>query len=255
MRSAILSLIAIAATACGQSSTPPEESLPAIPGPAPAQIDLATLQGRIVALGRNPEWRLDADAQLGLVLTAQQQGLTFSAPFAAPQRIENGGARLASAPLTVTLTPAPCSIDGVAYPMSSSVQVEQGEPLTGCAFVRWDWRLTELLPAIDSCISRSPLTRRVTYAAREADNSILVRLQGGENPPVDCRATPTPGAPVIITPADANLRVAGESDAIFVRAMPAPSPGLNPGGECYEAPEVRAADGSLLGWMDDPLGC
>jgi hypothetical protein len=43
---------------------------------------------------------------------------------------------------------------------------------------------------------------------------------------------------------------AGEFLALFVRA-----PGENPGGECYDAPEVRNADGEVLGWMMDPLGC
>ena len=41
------------------------------------------------------------------------------------------------------------------------------------------------------------------------------------------------------------------ADAIqFVRA-----PGENPGGECYQAPEVRDASGALLGWVLDPEGC
>jgi len=42
----------------------------------------------------------------------------------------------------------------------------------------------------------------------------------------------------------------GEDEAIFVRG-----PGENPGGECYDAPEVRSASGELLGWMMDPMGC
>jgi hypothetical protein len=34
-----------------------------------------------------------------------------------------------------------------------------------------------------------------------------------------------------------------ERDPLFYRA-----PGENPGGECFEAPEVRGNDGSLIGW-------
>lgn len=248
IRSLATLCLALALTACGQTPAP-SAPLPAAPA-TPAPIDLTQLEGRIVALGQDPEWRLDADAQLGMVLTLPAQGLTFSADFATPQRTPEGGARIVSAPLTLTLTSAPCTHNSIAYPMSATTQVEQGEPLVGCAFVRWDWRLTELLPAIDACISRSPNTRRVTYAAQEGDGRVLVRLQGAQIAPIDCRASLTPGAPIIITQADANLRIAGEADAIFVRA-----PGENPGGECYEAPEVHAADGSLLGWMDDPLGC
>lgn len=229
--------------------TAPQAESAAAPSPA-ASIDPTALEGRIVALGRNPEWRLDADAQLGMVLVMPEQGLTFSAEFAPPQRANAGAVRLAARPLTLELDPESCALNGVTYPMRASAQVEQGEPLVGCAFVRWDWRLIELLPAIDACISLSPNTRQITYAALEENGRVLVRLHGASETPKDCRAPLTPGAPAIVTPTDANLLIAGDGDAIFVRA-----PGQNPGGECYEAPEVRAADGELLGWMDDPLGC
>ena len=43
---------------------------------------------------------------------------------------------------------------------------------------------------------------------------------------------------------------AGTNAEIFVRG-----PGKNPGGECYDAPEVKDADGKLLGWWLDPAGC
>jgi hypothetical protein len=256
MRACLPSLLAGLLAACGPAAAPKRPDAPpaapaaSAPAPTPQAIDLAQLEGRIVALGRNPEWRLDADAQLGMVLVMPEQGLTFSADFTAPQQEPNGVARLASAPLTLALAAEPCTLDGVSYKMSASAQVEQGEPLVGCAFVRWDWRLIEMLPAIDACLSVSPRTRRVTYAALEENGRALVRMHGEGAPPVDCRAPLTSGGPAIVTPTDPNLRIGGEGDAIFVRA-----PGQNPGGECYEAPEVRAADGALLGWMDDPLGC
>jgi hypothetical protein len=250
MRAVVLATLWLAA--CG-APAPEKGEAPQLPppiAPAPAPIDLSQLEGRLVGVGRNPEWRLDADAQLGMVLTLPAQGLTFSADFVAPQRADDGGARIASAPLTFVLNAGPCIVDGVTYPMRASAQVEQGEPLVGCGFVRWDWRLVELLPAIDACIAQSPQTRRITYAAAEGDGRVLVRMQGPQLAPVDCHAPLANGGPVLVAPTDSNLRIGGDGDAIFVRA-----PGENPGGECYEAPEVRAADGALLGWMDDPLGC
>ena len=178
-----------------------------------------------------------------------EQGLTFSADFVAPQRA-GAGARLAGDPVSLELTPSACQLNGVTFPMSAAARIEQGAPLSGCAFVRWDWRLIELLPAIDACLALSPNTRSVTYAALDANDQVFVRLRG-EEAPVDCVAPLTPnGAAARITARDASRRIGGDGDAIFVRA-----PGQNPGGECYEAPEVHAANGVLLGWMDDPLGC
>ena len=246
---------AFALAACEPASAPRPDEAPAASPAAPAaqtgQIDLDSLKGRIVALGRDPEWRLDADAQLGIILVMPEQGLTFSSDFTAPQRTADGGARLADPPIALTLTREACTLNGAPYPMGASAQIENGEPLIGCAFVRWDWRLIEMLPAIDACIALSPQTRIVTYAAIEDAGRVLVRLHGEGASPRDCHAPLTAdGAPAIILPSDATLLIAGDGDAIFVRA-----PGQNPGGDCYEAPEVRAADGSLLGWMDDPLGC
>jgi hypothetical protein len=53
-----------------------------------------------------------------------------------------------------------------------------------------------------------------------------------------------------LTDADPSLRPGGERDVVFYRA-----PGENPGGACYEAPEVRDPSGALLGWLDDAGGC
>jgi len=125
----------------------------------------------------------------------------------------------------------------------------------GCAYsdpaVAWDSNLLALIPQIDACIERAPETRHVSYAGAR-DGATLVRLQGAERQ-VDCRvSSPFAGDVTVveIAPRDENLVIAGESTAIFVR-----SPGENPGGECYEAPEVRDANGTLLGWMLDPEGC
>ena len=228
---------------------PPSET----PATAESQpLDLKTLEGHVVALGAGPAWRLDADPQAGVVLSLLDQGLDFSGDYGAPSLTPDGGAQLTGGEVTLTLTPESCLQDGATYPMRASVQLQQGAPLSGCAFVRWDRRLTELLPAIDSCLSLVTVEDviRVSYAAQEPGGMVLVRLNGGGEAH-DCRAPLDPEAgPAIITPGDPNLKIGGDGDALFVRA-----PGENPGGECYEAPEVRAADGSLIGWLDDPQGC
>jgi hypothetical protein len=171
---------------------------------------------------------------------------TWSAPYVAPQRTALGW-RFAKDALTVELEIAPCTTaDGAAYPMTALVWAQGSPALNGCAAERWDAHLLALMPQIDACIAMAPEARRVTYAgARE--HGYVVRLWS-ENGGIDCVVGMSGVAQ--ITPRDSNVRIGGENEAIFVRG-----PGRNPGGECFEAPEVRSADGALLGWMDDPHGC
>lgn len=101
------------------------------------------------------------------------------------------------------------------------------------------------LPLIDACLALSPATRTVTI---DPQSSTQLRLSGAEQT-VDCVLPNEDADPALATilpaldepPADA---------LIFVRG-----PGENPGGECYEAPEVRDANGSVVGWILDPEGC
>lgn len=100
------------------------------------------------------------------------------------------------------------------------------------------------LALIDACLALSPETRTVTI---NRESRLSVRLSG-ESGSFDCvvpNDAPDPSSASVLPalddpPADA---------IIFVRA-----PGENPGGECYEAPEVRDG-GELVGWLLDPEGC
>lgn len=101
------------------------------------------------------------------------------------------------------------------------------------------------LPLIDACLALAPDRHVVTI---NPSSTITLRLSG-EAGDVDCVIPDDARDPANATvlpaldepPADAIL---------FVRA-----PGENPGGECYTAPEVHAANGELLGWTLDPEGC
>jgi hypothetical protein len=117
--------------------------------------------------------------------------------------------------------------------------------------VAWETRLMEMLPYIDACIAKSPETRWVSYAGLLDDESVVVRI-GGAAGQFQCTvptADPT-AANAVIVQDDETVAFEGEGSAIFVRG-----PGENPGGECYEAPEVLNADGEVIGWMADPAGC
>lgn len=105
--------------------------------------------------------------------------------------------------------------------------------------------IIERLPLIDACLALLPDQRSVII-----DPGLRASLRlGGETGPVDCVL-----ADASDDPANATILPALEdlpADAVhFIRG-----PGENPGGECYEAPEVRGADGELLGWVLDPEGC
>lgn len=113
----------------------------------------------------------------------------------------------------------------------------------------WDARLTEMLPYIDACIAFAPDTRWVSYAGQHGDGQVLVRLLG-DGGGYDCTAPDGAPAATRSTPRVETLEVDGERSAIFVRG-----PGENPGGECYDAEEVRSNAGELLGWWADPEGC
>lgn len=115
----------------------------------------------------------------------------------------------------------------------------------------WDSQLIALMPQIDACIAASSGATWVSYAGPAPSGGVLVRLTGdggGFDCTVDEGATTAASAM-----RDENLTVPGEREAIFVRAVGGDT--VNPGGACYEAPEVRSADNELLGWMMDPLGC
>jgi hypothetical protein len=154
--------------------------------------------------------------------------------------------------ITVDLTVAPCAIQGVGYPLRAIVQPHRQAAVEGCAYVRWDQKLVELMPQIDACIAAAPAARMVSYAG-PYQRGTLVRFMGEDaQTAVDCVVT---AGAANVHPVDSNLHLLGEGDALFLRAEPGPNPGPNPGGECYAAPEVKAADGTLLGWMIDPQGC
>lgn len=230
----------LALAACGQSA-PPRAEEKAAPPPAPPP----DLHGAIIGVGDNPVWRLDADPAGAVTLSVENGRETYTGHYEEPHRNTEGGFTMEAGGVTVDLTVQPCSIGDVSYPLRAIVQPHRQAAVEGCAYVRWDQKLIELMPQIDACIAASPTTRRVTYAGPN-HGEMLVRL-AGDNDQVDCRVADNTAS---ASPRDGGLHVLGDGEAIFVRA-----PGEQPGGECFQAPEVKAADGTLLGWMDDPQGC
>ncbi|MBL8546532.1 MAG: hypothetical protein JNL81_08705 [Hyphomonadaceae bacterium] len=134
---------------------------------------------------------------------------------------------------------------------SAQAPEDVAPPVTAATSGAWDQNLISLLPFIDACIAKSPETRTITYAAATGEALVAVRLSGAGGA-VDCTVPDHDPSPTYaqISPRRENWAPESENTAIFVRG-----PGENPGGECYEAPEVRDANGAVVGWMLDPEGC
>lgn len=233
-------LFALAVAACGQTSAPAPPAAPAaLPG---GGMDLS---GRLIAVGDG--FRLDALPDENVtVLVFPAEEMTVSGPYVLPEATPTG-AHMQADDISLTLTPGACVHESATYPMTAVVQITNSRPLNGCAIVRWDRHLRDLIPQIDACIAQAPDQNWVSYAARTGADEVTVRLQGNR-PALHCVVS---GGGATVTPAAADARLAGDGEALFVRG----SGGENPGGECYQAPEVRSASGELLGWMMDPLGC
>jgi len=222
-------MVCLALAACG--ARPPATDAP--------PLDPLLMEGYVTAVGAG--WRFHSDPESGLVVEFPGQDRGAFVAFAAPTATANG-ARFDTAAITARFEAERCTYDGVDYPMRASVLVG-GDTLTGCAFVPWERRLVEFMPAIDACRAASSRQGWITYAAPMQDG-VLVRMRGEG---VDCRVR---NGQAEVDVRDEALRAPGEGDALFVRA-----PGDQPGGQCYAAPEVRDGEGALLGWMADPLGC
>jgi hypothetical protein len=145
-----------------------------------------------------------------------------------------------------------CGQTGVASPATTTAPPAQAAPAnakpvtTGAAeSSAWDRNLLALLPQIDACVAKQPDAREITYAG-ERNGGVFVRLSGPQAS-FDCSVR---AGVAQLSPRDEALTIDGENAAIFIRG-----PGENPGGECYQAPEVRDANGALVGWMIDPEGC
>ena len=135
MRVLVCALLMLGLGACGQN---------AAKGKGPDRPSAETVElGPVLARGE-PGWRLDIDREQGMSLSAGQGGQTWAAAYAPAERTPRGY-RYASGALIVELTNAGCIAAGESYPMRAEVRAQGGEPLSGCATVRWDAHLLQLI--------------------------------------------------------------------------------------------------------------
>jgi len=200
--------------------------------------------GGITAVGAEPFWALSIDPASNSIWLHEMEGSGYpAATYVAPTIGADGSAKFATPDFTVQLKITEACSDGMSdlvFPMETTVTAGE-QTYRGCGYRRWDNDLLALLPQIDACLKAAKSKGPVSLATR-TNAGVLVRLPG-EDGTFECGfpgVSVTPGQAGVV--ADA-VPMVSENDPLFYRA-----PGENPGGECFDAPEVRAADGTLVGW-------
>lgn len=204
--------------------------------------------GAIIAVGEN--WRLQGDPAHNSLSVSVDDGAETSGTWVHPHYVEG---RISASDIRVTLENDVCELHNVTYPMRATVTFP-GHTLQGCAAIRWDNELSELIDEIDACIAFAPSFRSITYAGEISGGSVIVRARDGETAQ-DCRVK---GGRAELSPRNETLAFPTENAAILLRARPGET--QNPGGDCYEAPEALIYRGhpawpETVGWWLDPEGC
>lgn len=228
--------------------TPPAPALP----DGPAMVLAEAVKGTLRAAGTEPFWGLDIDPKT-LKLSVPGEDGDVITEYQVEYSTSLGENRvITSGPLTVTLSSAVCS-DGMSdfiypYTVEAVLTGKDAVTLKGCAYRPWGQDVLAALPVIDACLKGVKEFPAVYYARVSAPDAGYVIMPGEDTPMQACtvaagKATKAPQAEDAEVPA-------GTQQEIFVRG-----PGENPGGACYEAPEVKDADGKVVGWWLDPEGC
>jgi uncharacterized membrane protein len=162
------------------------------------------------------------------------------------------GMRVNAGPLTVTLMRQPCSASGVELEYVAHVLFE-GVAYQGCARrgitegarPTWASVLPELIPAIDTCLTRAGARARVTFATSMDDAGVAVRVREADGARRECVAGAGGGEALVYETISDIDRRPGEGDPEFQRGGAQPRP-------CAE--EAIGRDGARLGWLI-PRGC
>jgi len=234
-------------------SATPAEAAPAHPWPPAMTLEEAA-KGRLKGVGTEPFWGMEINSP---TITMTEPGdedvkatefrIEYTAQAGPDVHVWTSG------PLSVTVSSGECS-DGMSdtvfpYKVEATLMGEETRNLKGCAYRPWGEDVVAAMPVIDACLKAAGGQPPVVYAAATAPDAGFALLAGSDEDPLQGCVVAAGKAVIASYPPDA-AQPAGTNAEIFVRG-----PGKNPGGECYEAPEVLDAEGKLLGWWLDPLGC
>lgn len=219
-------------------------ALLALPAQADAPAAASPFAGAISAAGTEPFWGLSIDPASNTMWLHELDGTGYPTnDYVAPVVATDGTAIFTARDFTVTLKLTGTCSDGMSdlvFPMETTVTAG-GHAYRGCAYPRWDNDLIALLPQIDACLAAARSKGPVSLAARTNAGAIVRVLDDGGT--FQCAFPGEATKPGKAGRLDDAEPMVSERDPLFYRA-----PGENPGGECFEAPEVRGNDGSLIGW-------
>lgn len=241
-------LSAMLVAAATAASAPSE----AYPWPAAKPIAEAA-KGALRAAGAEPFWGLEINGKTVKLTQPADDGekidefqVVSSSAMGETTHVWTAGA------LTVTYSAEACS-DGMsdaAYPYTVEAVLvgEGGATFKGCGYRPWGQDILTALPIIDACMkSDSAEAHAILYAAASAPDTGFLLMPAGDG---DTHACTVKGGEVTAGSHVGDATPAGTGAEMFIRG-----PGENPGGECYEASEVKDADGNVVGWWFDPEGC
>ncbi len=268
-----LVLGALGLCACQRQGAPQSE---VADGPTDAEREARMAAEQLAALGRpaNAEQRAlfsgEFQASGGIAADSGEAGagawelrlLEDYAQFSRPGLGEDGGItgerdyrerglRVVAGAVTVTIMQQPCTSSGVELPYVAHVLFE-GVAYQGCARrgiaeagdrATWASVLPELIPAIDTCLTRaSSRPVRVTHATALDGGDISVRLREANGSRHDC-ITANGEIAVFETISDVDRR-GGEGDPEFQRGAAQPR-----AQNCRTVEPAVARSGEQLGWL------
>ncbi|MDX2233013.1 MAG: hypothetical protein NW200_00815 [Hyphomonadaceae bacterium] len=230
------------------------EALLAGLGAAADAATRAQYEGAFDAVGAEPDWRLTV---LPDYVSFTRPGLDEVTAIPSPRDFRAGGAYIAAGPLSIALKAGACTYiaDGDSYPYSATILFE-GIAYEGCARPGadvgapdntrgWAMDLSELLPAIDVCLTRvEAKPGRVTIAYPNENNQIGVRLLEADGGRSECLVAMEGLSIVSYLPLADRDTFRGERDPLFTRA-----PAAAPAGACFATEEVKGSSGATLGWL------
>ncbi len=227
------------------ASDVPAPPLPDIGAPL-ADAAASPFQGKFEAAGEEPYWTMDV---LQDWVSFTRLNLPAIGALPGKRRIGANGMALDAGPLSVVLSPGPCTTSSGDVHEFNAVVRHDGVLYEGCArplvgervSAGWSTNLAELMPAIATCMTRvKEPPARVTIAYQDADGEISVRLLQDDGGRYEC----------ITRKAGSEIRyfdVIGDSDILNGEREPmfTPAPGAAPQGPCFATEPAPDALGSL----------
>jgi uncharacterized membrane protein len=234
--------------------------------PAAPPVDKA-VEGALGFAGTEPFWGLEIWPGRNPLFSEPAEEDTKITELPPPifQLSENGTVSFAAYGYEGSIGPGPCS-DGMSdtvfpYTVTLELLVPPGRSLKGCGYRPWGQDVAAAMPVIDSCFAEGKFLNAppetippvVFYAAASGPQDGYVLLSGPSED-VRYRECAVTSGKAVLKDYQGDAPPPGTEREIFVRKTGIAGE-MQPGGQCYDAEEVKSEAGEVLGWWMDPLGC